>query len=161
APAGSVNDGNAGANYSVTFSSVSTGVITARAITVTAATDSKAYDGTANSTGIPTLTTGTLAGGDTANFAQNFNSKNAGTSKTLTPTGSVNDGNGGANYTVTFSSVNTGTIASRSITVTATTDSKTYDSTTSSAGVPALTTGSLAAGDTATFTQAFNNKNVG
>src|SRR5207249_10548495 len=130
-------------------------------ITVTATVDSKTYDGTTASSAIPSITSGSLGSGDAANFSQTFDNKNVGTSKTLTPTGSVNDGNGGANYTVTFSSVNTGTIASRSITVTATTDSKTYDSTASSAGVPAITTGSLAAGDTATFTQAFNNKNVG
>ena len=43
---GVVNDGNSGANYTVSFVADTTGVITARAITVTAQTDTKGYDGT-------------------------------------------------------------------------------------------------------------------
>ena len=42
-----------------------------------------------------------------------------GTSKTLTPAGSVSDGNGGNNYTVTFVTDTTGVITARAITVTA------------------------------------------
>src|SRR6266404_7556889 len=146
-PAGSVNDGNSGANYSVTFTSVATGVITARAISVAAVADSKGYDGTTNSTAVPVITVGTLASGDTAAFTQSFNNKNVGTGKTLTPAGSVSDGNGGANYSVTLSSVNTGVITARAITVTATTDSKTYDGSATSAAIPTISTGSLASGD--------------
>ena len=42
-----------------------------RAITVTAATDSKPYDGTTSSTGKPTVTsTNKLVNGDTCNFTQ-------------------------------------------------------------------------------------------
>ena len=51
-------DGNGGANYAVTFVSVDTGVITGRAITVTAATDTKVYDATTSSAAIPTITVG-------------------------------------------------------------------------------------------------------
>ena len=136
-----MNDGNSGANYSVTFTSVATGVITARAISVAAVTDSKAYDGTTNSTAVPVITVGTLASGDTAAFTQSFNNKSVGTGKTLTPAGSVNDGNSGANYSVAFSSVSTGAITGRAITVTATTDSRTYDGTAASAGIPTMTSG--------------------
>src|SRR5207247_2007856 len=124
-------------------------------------TDSKAYDGTTNSAAVPVITVGTLASGDTAAFTQRFNNKNIGTGKTLTPAGSISDGNSGANYSVTFSSVNTGTITGRAITVTATTDSRTYDGTSASVGVPTITSGSLISGDTANFSQTFNNKNVG
>ena len=138
-----------------------TGVITARAITVTATTDTKVYDGTTASSAIPTITTGTLVGSDTGAFTQTFDTATAGTGKTLTPAGSVVDGNAGANYTVTFVSVSTGVITGRAITVTAATDTKTYDATTASAAVPTITAGSLAAGDTATFTQTFGNANVG
>ena len=57
-----MSDGNGGANYAITFANDTTGEITARAITVTATTDTKAFDGTTTSAGIPTVTSGTLAG---------------------------------------------------------------------------------------------------
>ena len=136
-------------------------MITARAITVTATTDTKTYDATTSSRAIPTITSGTLAGTDTAAFTQTFDTALAGTDKTLTPAGSVIDGNAGANYAVTFVSVDTGVITGRAITVTAASDTKGYDATTSSDGVPTITSGSLASGDTATFTQMFGNANVG
>ena len=53
-----MNDGNGGANYTITFVNDTTGVITARAITVTATTDTKGYDATTASAAIPTITTG-------------------------------------------------------------------------------------------------------
>ena len=83
-------------------------MITARAITVTATTDTKTYDGTTSSAAIPTITTGTLAGTDTGAFTQTFDTANVGTGKTLTPAGSVSDGNGGANYAITFVNDTTG-----------------------------------------------------
>src|SRR5439155_4088099 len=126
-----------------------------------AVADTKAYDGTTGSSATPTITSGSLAAGDTGSFSQSFNSRNVGTGKTLTPVGSVNDGNGGANYTVTFNTVSNGVITARAITMTAVSNSKTYDGTTSSTGAPTITSGSLATGDTANFTQAFSNKNVG
>ncbi len=49
----------------------------------------------------PTIT-GTVVSGDTPNFTESYDTKNAGTGKTLTATGVVNDGNGGNNYAVTF-----------------------------------------------------------
>ncbi len=64
------------------------------------------------------------------------------------------------NYTITFHSANF-TIDQRPITVTAATDSKTYDVTTSSSVVPTITTGTLAFADTPAFTQTFDTKNVG
>jgi subtilisin-like proprotein convertase family protein len=93
--------------------------ITARAITVTAATDSKGYDGTTASAGVPTVTGGSLTNGETGNFTQTFTDKNVGTSKTLTPAGAVNDGFGGANYNVTFANNTTGVITPATLTVTA------------------------------------------
>jgi len=158
-PAGVVNDGNGGANYAVTFANNLTGVITARSITVTAVTDTKSYDGTVSSSGVPTITPG-LLGTDTAGFTQTFNNRNAGTAKTLTPAGVVNDGNGGANYAVTFANNLTGVITARSITVTAVTDTKPYDGTVSSSGAPTIAP-TLLGTDTAGFTQTFNNRNAG
>ena len=160
-PAGVVSDGNGGANYAITFANDTTGEITARAITVTAVTDTKAFDGTTDSAGIPTITSGTLAGTDTGAFTQTFDTAAAGSGKTLTPAGSVIDGNAGANYTITFVSVTTGVITGRAITVTASSDTKVYDATTASAAIPTITSGTLAGADTAAFTQTFDTANVG
>ena len=159
--AGSVNDGNGGKNYVVTFATSNMGQITARAITVTAATNTKTYDGTTSATATPTITSGSLVAGDTAAFTETSDTKNAGTGKTLTATGSVSDGNGGKNYVVTFATSNMGQITARAITVTAATNTKTYDGTTSATATPTITSGSLVAGDTAAFTETFDTKNAG
>ena len=102
-PAGSVNDGNGGSNYTVTLRANTAGSITARAITVTAAANTKSYDGTTTAAATPTITGGSLAGTRHGwPSARAYDTRNAGTGKTLTAAGSVNDGNGGNNYTVTF-----------------------------------------------------------
>ena len=91
--------------------------ITPRPITVTAVPDEKVYDGTTNSTGVPIITAGSLVDGDTAAFSQAFNSKDVLTAHLLIPFGSVNDGNGGNNYAVTFESIHTDSITPASATV--------------------------------------------
>ena len=156
-----MNDGNGGANYAVTFANDTTGVITVRAITVTAAAASKPYDGTISSAVSPAVTSGTIAAGDTAAFTQSYDNRNAGTGKLLTPAGLVNDGNGGANYTVALTAANVGAITPLPIAVIAAADSKIYDGTTGSSGVPTVTTGNLIAGDITSFTQTFDTKDVG
>jgi trimeric autotransporter adhesin len=95
------------------------GTITQRAITVSAATDTKTYDGNTSSVGAPTVTSGSIVVGDTGSFSQTFDDKNAGTNKTLTAAGSVVDGNGGNNYAVTFVADNTGVINKANLTITA------------------------------------------
>ena len=77
---------------------------------MTAATATKNYDGNTSSTVTPTITTGSLAAGDTAAFSETFDTPDVGTGKTLTAAGSVNDGNGGANYVVNFAIDTTGVI---------------------------------------------------
>jgi hypothetical protein len=161
-PAGTVNDGNSGNNYVVTFANDTTGVISTLAITVTAVTGTKVYDGNTSSSGVPTITTGALVASDSVTWTQTYDNKNVGTGKVLTPAGTVNDGNSGSNYAVTFANDTTGVINTLLINVTATTDTKVYDGTTDSAGVPTITSANkLADGDTATWTQSFNTKNVG
>jgi Big-like domain-containing protein/YDG domain-containing protein len=81
-----------------------------RPITVTAAANTKTYDGNTSAAALPTITAGTLASGDTAAFTETYDNPNVGTNKTLTPAGSVVDGNGGNNYAVTFVATNTGVI---------------------------------------------------
>lgn len=160
-PSGTVNDGNGGANYAVTFVPVTNGVINQRPISVTAATDTKTYDGTTASSATPSVTSGTLAAGETATWSQTYDNKDADTGKTLTPAGAVNDDNDGANYVVTFTPVSTGVINRRPISVSAKSDTKTYDGTPSSDGKPELTSGTLVTGETAAFTQVFDSKHIG
>jgi hypothetical protein len=100
--------------------------ITARPITVTAAADTKTYDGTTSATSTPAITSGSLATGDTAAFTETFATKNVGTGETLIPTGSVNDGNGGNDYVVTFATNTTGQIMAAALTVTANNQGRAY-----------------------------------
>ncbi len=72
------------------------------------------YDGATSSVGVPTITSGgPLATGDSATWTQTFDNKNVGTGKSLTPAGTVDDGNGGNNYTVTFTSSTSGVITAK------------------------------------------------
>ena len=144
--AGSVNDGNGGSNYTVTF--------------VAASPRARSRRGRSRSPRRPTprATTarprrrprrrsppGAWRHGDTAAFSETYDTKNAGTGKTLTAAGSVSDGNSGSNYTVTFVANTTGAITARAITVTAAANTKGYDGTTTAAATPTITAGSLAA----------------
>ncbi|MBI3150565.1 MAG: Ig-like domain repeat protein, partial [Chloroflexi bacterium] len=106
-------------NYTVNDSANTTANITPYPISVTATTSSKVYDGNTSSTGVPTITSGTLQGSDTENWTQTYDTKNVGTGKTLTPAGSVSDGNGGSNYIVSFFDVFDGEITPKTVTVTA------------------------------------------
>src|SRR3954463_8902674 len=154
-----VNDGNSGNNYTVSASTAA-GTITPASLTVNAVTDTKVYDATTSSTGVPTV--GGLQGVDTVSGrAQAYASKNVlGTNgSTLQVTGyTVNDGNSGNNYTVTLSTT-VGTITPASLTINAVTDTKVYDATTSSGGAP--TVSGLLGGDALSgATQAYASKNV-
>src|SRR5438552_11281585 len=83
-------------------------MINARAFTIAAAAARKPSGATTTSSLTPTF--GSLQSGDTTTtFSQAFDSRNAG-SRTLTPSGIVNDGNGGNNYSYTFNTA-TGTIS--------------------------------------------------
>jgi hypothetical protein len=157
-------DGSKAGNYFLTQPTGS-GNITKKPITVTAVSDTKIYDGMTSSSGLPAITSGAIAFGDTEpTWTQTFNTKHVGTvNKIMTPAGKVlSDGNSGNNYAYTYSTVSTGTINKRLITVTAETDTKTYDRNTSSAGIPLLISGTIASGDSApAWTQTFDNRNMG
>src|SRR4029077_18686162 len=98
-PAGSVSDGNSGNNYAITFVDNTLGIITQAPITVTAVADNRQYNGTTSSANAPTISPN-LFSGDTSGFTQSYDTKHVGTGKTITASGVVNDGNGGANYAV-------------------------------------------------------------
>ena len=155
----SVNDGNGGANYSVT-SATAAGTIAPAALAINAVTDSKVYDGGTSSTGV--VSVGTLFGSDSVTGAtQAFASRNVlgASGSTLRVSGySVNDGNGGANYSVSAGTA-TGTITPAALVINAVTDSKVYDGGTGSTAV--VSVGALLGGDSVTgATQAFASKNV-
>ena len=104
---------------------------------------------------------GSLAAGDTATWTETYSTKGVGTGKALTPSGTVSDGNGGANYSVTLAINTTGVITARALIVSATGINKTYDGT--SAATVTLSDDRLA-GDTVTdnyTSAAFADKNVG
>jgi len=124
------------------FDGVGTGTATInkRPITVTAVpvigeTGGEIYDGTTTSQGSPiiantgNLTSGPIVGDDVENFIQTYDDRNVGGNKTLTPEGSVNDGNSGNNYAVAFNLVLTGVITQKTINVIAKHDEKPYDGT--------------------------------
>ncbi|MDP2324139.1 MAG: YDG domain-containing protein, partial [Gammaproteobacteria bacterium] len=145
-------------------SGTTTATITARALTVTAASDTKTYDRTTGSVGMPTHAA--LQSGDTTTtFAQTFDNRNAGTGKTLTAAGIVNDGNSGNNYAYSFVTDTSGVINPLAVTLTAPGVTKTYDGglayTTLAGDLAALTT-PLLSGDTVTAaTIAYADRNAG
>jgi hypothetical protein len=87
---------------------------------VTAATDTKTYDGTTSSAATPVVT-GTLYDPVATAATQSYDNKNVGITHVLGASGLVvNDGNAGANYTISYvASAATGVITAAPLTVTA------------------------------------------
>ncbi len=94
-------------------------------LTVTASTNTKVYDGTADAAALPFFSPA-LISGDTPVFTESYDTKDVGTGKTLTPAGSVDDGTGGNNYNVTFVAVTTGVITKSTLLATADNQEITY-----------------------------------
>jgi YVTN family beta-propeller protein len=115
--------------------------IVQRPITVTAAANSKTYDGTTSAAALPTYAVtipnnaGLAAGApplgttDAANFSEAYATRFVGTGLTLIPSGSVSDGNNGSNYAYTFTNTQNGVIITRPVTATLTAQNKPYDTT--------------------------------
>ncbi len=133
-----VNDTNGGHDYTVTTVTNTTGIITKAALTITAVTNVKTYDANASALGVPTVAG--LFGADTATgLAEVYTNVNAGSSKTLSVSAfTVNDSNGGNNYAVTTATNTTGVINKAALTITASANTKAYDSTTTAAATPAV-----------------------
>jgi hypothetical protein len=115
-----LNDGNGGANYTVSYLSNAASTINPAAITVSANNAVKTYDGTLSAADTAALVSGTLyhnasngnaldtlSGGSFA-----YTDPNAGTGNKIVTVGGVtlNDGNSGGNYTVTYANNTTSTI---------------------------------------------------
>ena len=99
-------------NYTVSSETGLTADITVRPLTVTAGSNTKVYDGNTSATNVPAITSGALQALDTANFIVTYDTADVGTGKTLTPSGTVSDGNGGTNYSYTLVSSTNGIIES-------------------------------------------------
>ena len=164
----SVNDGNAGNNYNVTTHTDS-GTITKAPLDISAVTDTKFYDGTTSSSGVPTVSG--LQGTDSVSGKeQKFQSKNVmGTNgSTLEVTAyTVNDGNSGGNYNVTPHTA-TGTITKKNLTVSGITASnKVWDGNTnaalnvSGASLVGVVSGDAVALNTGAAVGTFASSNVG
>jgi hypothetical protein len=151
-------------NYTIDASGTAKGTITPAALTVTTQDVTKTYDGTlsaptgraivAGASGTQLFGSDSLSGGTFA-----FTDKNAGTGKTVTTRGvTVNDGNNGNDYIVTYVNNTTSTINKASLNLAATSSSKIYDGTTASTGFVNAT--GLVAGDTLTASEAYTSKDV-
>ena len=143
-----------------TTASANIGEITPALLTVTAQADSRVYDGTTASGAAPLLSGATYDAVGTA-ATQRFDDRNAGTGKQLTASGLVmNDGNGGANYLISYLDSTAGVITPALLTVTAQADSRVYDGTTASGAAPLLSGATYDAVGTVA-TQRFDDRNAG
>ena len=121
--------GPAAGNYTLSGASGSV-TITTRAVTVTAVSVTKTYDGTTTAAGTPTLTPALATGDMTTTLSEVFQNSTAGTgNKVIIPSITINDGNGGANYAVTLVNCNTGSILQAAATVILGNLTQTYDGT--------------------------------
>ena len=136
--------------------------ITPAALTGSITANDKTYDGTTAATIASRSLSGVIGSDDVtlSGGTAMFDNRNAGVAKLVTATGLSLSGAQAGNYTVNDTATATAEVSARPITVSAVSDSKIYDGTTASAVVPAITSGSLGAGDTAGFIQSFNTKDV-
>ncbi len=104
-------------NYTVAAIGSTTANIDKAALTVSSTAVSKTYDGGLSAAGTAQVTAGTLFSGDTltgGRFA--FTDKNAGTNKTVTASAvTLNDGNGGLNYNLSYADNTASSIAQRGL----------------------------------------------
>jgi gliding motility-associated-like protein len=149
-------------NYSITYATNTSGIITKLPIILTASVNTKVYDGTLSATATPTLT-GTLASGDIGVYSETYDTKNQGTNKTITPSATIVDATSASvigNYSITYVTNASGVITKLPITLTASTNTKVYDGTVSATATPTLT-GSLASGDVGTYSETYDTKSQG
>jgi hypothetical protein len=159
-----VNDGNGGANYSVTYANNTTSTITPKSLGATYTALNKTYNG--NLAASVSGASDDIIGGDAVNFSNTsatFDTKNVGTAKTVTVSGIAISGADAGNYSLQSTSVTTtADITAKALTASFSGASKVYDG-----GLVASVTGSSTdkvAGDVLTYATTsanFDNKNVG
>ena len=114
--------GASAGNYQLASTSLSSniGAIDKAALTITAAANTKTYDGTTTAAATPTYS-GLQTGDSITGLAEVYTDKNAGSGKTLQVSSgyTLNDNNNGNNYTVTLVENTSGVINKSALTVTA------------------------------------------
>ena len=138
-----------------------------KALTATASTANKVYDGTTTAT--TTLTFTGLVGSETLNqsVGSTFNNKNVGTGKTVTVNSiTLTDGTGlASNYSINPGQTSTANVTAKALIVSGITASnKTYDgNTVATIDATFVSYSGLVPGDVfnGTYTGAFSDKNVG
>jgi len=150
-----------GSNYTLVFTAGKNFAITPAVLTLTAAPSTKTFDGNTVAAATPTVTG--LVGSDTVTGASEvYDTQNVGTGKTLTVGAgyTINDGNGGNNYTVNIVNSTNGTITPAILTITATSNTKVYDGNNVATATP--TVSGLVGSDTVTgVTEVYADKNAG
>jgi filamentous hemagglutinin family protein len=134
-----MNDTNGGGNYTISYAPNVASTITPAGITVSASNVTKTYDGSLSATGTATVVAGSLyhnvSNGGTLDSISGgsiaFTDANAGTgNKTVSVSGAtVNDGNGGGNYALTYANNTTSTINQATLTFLGTVTERAYDGT--------------------------------
>ncbi len=156
-----VNDGNGGNNYDITYVDNTASSINKKLLTISAAADSKVYDGRLWSN-IRPVVTGRVAGDSIAGLSQSFADKNAGTGKTLVVDAGfiIRDGNKGNNYQVVVLDNHSGVITPKQLIISTVANSKIYDGGVTSVNKPLVE--GLAYGDRVTgLFQQYEDKAVG
>ena len=159
-----VNDGNNGGNYDVTYADNTTSSIDKASLSISATDTSKVYDGTTTAKSTAVIVGGNLIGSDTLNGATfNYDDKNAGSGKhVIVSNALINDGNNGGNYDVTYVDNTNSSISKRLLTISAVADSKEYDGKLTSSATAKPTVVGRQRGDSIVgLTQSYLDKNVG
>jgi hypothetical protein len=149
-----LSDGNSGNNYAVSLATAP-GTISEAAAVLTANSGSTVYNGAIQS--ISGFSASGLVGGETSadltGVSAGASGRNAG-SYTSTASGTA------ANYSLSFVD-GLFSITQAPLTISAVTDSRVYNGSTSSSGTPAVTSGQMFSGDTLSgLSQVFGSKNV-
>jgi filamentous hemagglutinin family protein len=162
----SVNDGNGGNNYNVSYVTNTSSTITPKALTYSTAAANKTYDG--NTTATATLGLTGLVGTETvtANAGATFNTKDVATANLVTVnSATLADGtNGGlaGNYSIAAGGTAAANITAKALTYSTAASNKTYDGSTNATATLSGLTGLVGTETvTATSTDAtFNTKDV-
>ena len=146
-------------NYTiVNVSEILQADITPASLILTASSDTRIYDATLLSAGIVSVT-GLFTDDTVSGLEQQFDAPNAGSRTTQVSAFTVNDGNGGANYTVS-AVTGAGSITAAALTINAVEEVRTYDGSTQSASAPVVV-GLFGTDSLATATQQFDSPQAG
>ena len=159
----SIDDGNGGNNYNVTYDINSGSYIDPALLSISSSSVIKTYDGTTSAKGTAIVTDGVLFGTDSMSggtFA--FTDKNAGSGdKIVAVSGvSINDGNNGDNYLLSYENNTDSTINKALLSISAVADSKVYDGKLTSIAKPVVI-GRQRGDAIVGLTQSFADKNAG